>query len=491
GTVDETVVTGDSAGARSVVSPENLAGSPAFLAHFQSYWYSRSNLGHLTSRSGLGVRFIPTDDQIGALREMAGITQGPANAFLVQALYSSGDPSFVRPYDGNENDFANFRWDQSKMDRTVTPQAMGYAMIKEVIWAKSFATDVEGPSPLNHFRALTLSTEAAAQARFAAKHLISGDGLLVHGWKDDQITDSSTQLQDQMVMLWALSELSDYATGKYGWYADPLSHEEAMGMADALVAAVVNYVEARPESLAGLPSRDAGVALVALSSYINYAPEGASRKVALESLVPKLAGLLINRMDQQGRVSEPGDYSQVANQAASVQGLVYAFKVTGKEPYREAALRSWGNMESLWDSAAGLYATSPEGASYTYTIRDVGDVSGAINSLLNGLGMNVADRFADFFENAVNRSGLLIAEASTTGGDGDGDSIPSPQSAGGPYGKAPVFATEAVYDVASGRWQVTNDRLTTADAMSAASQMFWMSVWGTQPATPGYGIPGN
>ncbi len=37
-----------------------------------------------------------------------------------------------------------------------------------------------------------------------------------------------------------------------------------------------------------------------------------------------------------------------------------------------------------------------------HTIRDVGDVSGAINSLLNGLGMNVADRFADLFENAVN-----------------------------------------------------------------------------------------
>ena len=231
-----TVAPGPGAGTRSAVSPESLAQSPAFLAHFQSYWYSLSNLGHLTSRSGLGVRLIPTDDQIAALREMAGITQGPANAFLVQALYSSGDPSFVRPYDGNENDFANFRWDQSKMDRTVTPQAMGYAMIKEVIWAKSFATDVEGPSPLNHFRALTLSTEAAAQARFAAKHLISGDGLLVHGWKDDQVTDSSTRLQDQMVMLWALSELSDYATGKYGWYADPLSHEEAVGMADALVA---------------------------------------------------------------------------------------------------------------------------------------------------------------------------------------------------------------------------------------------------------------
>ena len=177
----------EAAGTPSAVSPESLAQSPAFLAHFHSYWYSLSNLGHLTSRSGLGVRLIPTDDQIRALREMAGITQGPANAFLVQALYSSGDPSFVRPYDGNENDFANFRWDQSKMDRTVTPQAMGYAMIKEVIWAKSFATDVEGPSPLNHFRALTLSTEAAAQARFAAKHLISGDGLLVHGWKDDQI----------------------------------------------------------------------------------------------------------------------------------------------------------------------------------------------------------------------------------------------------------------------------------------------------------------
>ncbi|MFQ5874225.1 MAG: hypothetical protein ACE5JL_10550, partial [Dehalococcoidia bacterium] len=201
-------------------------------AHFEGYWYSRYNLGHFVMRSGLGVQLMPPPDKVKAMMEMAGISEGPANPYLLQAVYASGDPHLVNAFNGNESDFSNFRWDPAGMDTTVTPEAMGQTIIKEVIWAKSFATDVEGAVPMNHFRALVLSTEAVAQANFAATNLMSNDGLFLPAWRDGEILEEEPAAQDQMVMLWALSELADYASGKYGWYAAPLSNDNAHAMAD-------------------------------------------------------------------------------------------------------------------------------------------------------------------------------------------------------------------------------------------------------------------
>ena len=209
-------------------------------AHYESYWYSRYNFSNLVTRLGMGIRLMPPAEKVMEMMTMAEIEQAPANPFLVQAVYASGDPHLVNQFNGDDNDFSNFRWDESRMDTTVNPRAMGYTMIKEVIWAKSFATDVEGASPMNHFRALLLSTEAAAQANFVATNLMSSQGLFVAGWQDGSVVNEELDSLDQLVMLWALSELANYATGKYGWYAAPLSGDMAYGMVDGLLLPSIN-----------------------------------------------------------------------------------------------------------------------------------------------------------------------------------------------------------------------------------------------------------
>jgi hypothetical protein len=332
------------------------------------------------------------------------------------------------------------------MDQTITPQAMGYTMIKEVIWAKSFDSDVEGPNPMNHFRALVLSTEAAAQAGFMMTNLMSPNGLFSHAWKDGQVSDASVAPQDQLIMLWALSELASYTSGEHEWYAAPLQYEKALGMADSLLQAIVDHTGAVPDFLVGMPTRDLGLSLSALSAYVSYTQNDGLRTLVLEQVIPSLTTELGNRMDEQGKLIASGGYSQAATQGA---------------------------------------------ARYAYTSADVANIVSAFNALLNGLGLDVEQRFADFFNGVVNLSGLQIAEAAPTGGGQDKDTIPDPFKAGGEFGQAPVSATEVVYDVASGQWRVTNPRFTTAYAMALSNQMMWIGTWGGRPSVPGNGIPGD
>ena len=93
-------------------------------AHTEAYWYSRYNLANLVMRSGMGVQMKPPMEKVQQMMEMAGITERPSNPYLVRALYRSGDPHLIQEFNGDANDFANFRWDQSKMDKVVIPQAM-------------------------------------------------------------------------------------------------------------------------------------------------------------------------------------------------------------------------------------------------------------------------------------------------------------------------------------------------------------------------------
>ncbi|MFQ5924458.1 MAG: hypothetical protein ACE5IE_00480 [Dehalococcoidia bacterium] len=468
------------------------AGPPAYdpsAAHSEGYWYSRYNLGHLVMMSGMGVQLMPPMEMVQQMMGMAGISEGPANPYLVQALYSSGDPHLITEFDGDPNNFSNFRWDQAQMDKTVTPQSMGYTMIKEVIWAKSFASDVEGPDPMNHFRALVLSTEAAAQANFMMTNLKASNGLFVHGWKEGSVSDAALTPQDQLVMLWALSELADYASGRYNWYAAPLSHSQALALADGLLTAIVDQTTVAPGFLLSMTTRDLGIALSALAAYASYTQNEDQRSLVVEELIPSLTAELESRMDDQGKLVADGGYSQAATQGAAINGLIFAFKVTGDASSRDAALNLWGYLETLWDNTASVYAPFPGASSYTYTPRDVADVVAAFNALLHGLDLDVEQRFADFLNGAVNLSGLQIAEGAPTGGGEDEDTIPDPFHAGGEFGQSPVLATEAAYNVASGEWSITNPRFTTSYAMALSNQMMWIGLWVLNPSVPGHGIP--
>jgi hypothetical protein len=321
-------------------------------------------------------------------------------------------------------------------------------------------------------------------------NLSTDDGLYVHAWKDGQVSNSSVLPQDQVVMLWALSELASYASGDYGWFAAPLAHDQALMMADGLAMAIMGRTEATPGFLLDMPSRDLGEALAALSVYTGYTQNADQKKLVLEGLIPALAGELGARMDAQGRLVAGGGFSQAATQGAAIKGLVFAYRVTGNEANKEAALRAWGYVETLWDGTAGVYASDPGATVYVYSTRDVGDVVGGFNALLNGLDLDVGQRFADFFNGAVNRSGLQLAEGPPTGGGGDTDSVPDPFHAGQEFGQSPVLATEAAYDVATGEWRVINHRFTTAYAMSASNQFMWIGTWFGKASVPGHGIPG-
>ena len=437
----------------------------------------------------MGVQLMPPMEMMQQMMEMAGISEGPANPYLIQAVYRSGDPHLTIEFNGNDNDFANFRWDQAEMDKAITPQAMGYTMIKEIIWAKSFASDVEGPNPMNHFRALVLSTEAAAQAQFMMINLQSANGLFVGGWKEGAVFNSNLTAQDQLVMLWAFSELADYASGQYGWYAAPLSQEQALMMADGLLMAIVDYTAVVPGFLLNMPARDLGTALSALSVYASYTQSEAQRSLVVEELIPSLTAELASRMNEQGKLVADGGYSQVATQGAAINGLVFAYKVTGNEYHKDEALRAFDYMETLWDETAGVYATDSTAFHYVYTARDVAAVVGAFHALLHGVNLAVEQSFIDVFNGAVKLSGLQIAEGPPTGGGNDEDTIPDPFHAGGEFGQSPVFATEMVYDVASGEWRLTNPRFTTAYAMALANQIMWIGTWAGQPNVSGYGIP--
>ncbi len=200
---------------------------------------------------------------------------------------------------------------------------------------------------------------------------------------------------------------------------------------------------------------------------------------------------LVGRIDNDGRLETEGNYSQVVTQASAIQGLVFAFHITAEQMLQDAVLNLWDHMDTLWDDNAEVYVPSRGDTSYRYTARDVGDIVGAFNALLNGLSIDVSERFAKFFHSAVSESGLQIAEGEPTGGDKDTDTIPGPIAAGGPFGQGPVLATEVVYRTSSNTWEVIDSRFTTAYAMSANNQFMWIGTWAGKPSVTGHGIPNN
>ncbi len=51
--------------------------------------------------------------------------------------------------------------------------------------------------------------------------------------------------------------------------------------------------------------------------------------------------------------------------------------------------------------------------------------------------------------------------------------IPTPDAAGGEFGRAAVDAAEITFDETSGRWAVTDDTFDSAGAMHTSNEMIW------------------
>jgi hypothetical protein len=173
----------------------------------------------------------------------------------------------------------------------------------------------------------------------------------------------------------------------------------------------------------------------------------------------------------------------------SVYGLAEAYRVTGVYDFLSQALKIFNNdMEKLWDEKAGVYATSKDAKKYVYTPFNVGSVLAALNTVLwfaiptyeNPLdsGPSLArKRYVRFFENAMvisgmqQSSGIALVEPVYLKREPEihfaHPALPLPESAGGEFGKAPVYAGEVTYK--SGQWKVTDPRFKTKGAMFLAT----------------------
>jgi hypothetical protein len=149
--------------------------------------------------------------------------------------------------------------------------------------------------------------------------------------------------------------------------------------------------------------------------------------------------------------------------AASIRGLLEAWRLTGNEDYLNTATSLWADLDGMWDDSAKTYATVTGASSYTYTPWDVGLVLGALSEVIaapgNGIGSDVKElatnRYLDFQAGTIVGSGFIHLP------------VPTP-------GRTGLFVSEASYDVAGGEWTVTDTRYSAVGSQYAANEMIWL-----------------
>lgn len=465
--------------------PVLSGGDPNFdgtAAEEEGYWYSRYNMGTLTMMSGLGDTFMPDMSMIQQMIQMADADPNdgdtampPVNAALLSTIYASADPHFTQPIDMTMMDFGTLRWDPASFDTTITTPAMGWTIIKEIEWAKQFHVDEHFGTPTNNFGAqwrfvgMVIMAEAKMQAQYAVQMLANDQGLIAN-------SDGTVDWAGQWVMLEALSDLAsalDAPTMLHSTtnrYADPAAAAMFRDAAGMLFQAARSDHLTSPEELS--------LATQALPWY------AADRQTAGEQTQAKA---MIRRNGNALVVAtrtglRPHSQYTATDWAFIIRGLIEAHRTTGQDRYLQFAGQAFDKLLQQYDASHGIFTSQN-----SYTIDDVAVVMGAMNSLklFAGDAVNqvwVETIFTDFFESAVNMSGLQQSAPPIDVLKGDFEDgappiyyaypgMPMPPMAGGEFGIAPVFASEVTWD--GSQWSVTDGRFDSAGAMHASNEFIW------------------
>ncbi len=163
----------------------NFPDRAAYVLGIENYEYSRYQLGAVISRSGVGLHMMWAP-VIGAMAAMqpddfdgsmtGGMANGykeddmlmmmvrhfghlagqmpPANPWPQFGEFVSADPHYAGPVDPDHftMDFSSLRWDRNKMDKRLSPGAMGQTLMKQYLWAQDMLSgfhdaDGEGIDP--------------------------------------------------------------------------------------------------------------------------------------------------------------------------------------------------------------------------------------------------------------------------------------------------------------------------------------------------------
>jgi len=451
------------------------AQGPAFdptAAEEEGYWYSRYNLGNLVMRSGLGETFMPEKSMMQAMMKMVDADPNdgdavvpPVNAALLKSVYAGADPHYITTLD--PPDFGTQRWDPASFDATVTSQALGWTMIKESEWAKQFHVDNHFGTPTDNFGAqwrfvgLVLNAESKMQAQFALQMLKNEQGLIAN-------SDDAVDWTGQWVMLEAFSDLGGLLTASEvphstaNRYHDPKAGGMFLGAADMLFGALASR---RPAGVTELSQAIQGLTWYAANT------TNVENQAAALALISQHGDALLN-----------APAGNATGQATSVRGLIEAYRVSGNDKYRTGAGEVFNNMAANFEPASGVFA-----GQNSYTINDVATIMGGINSarLFGGDAVDqtkASELFGNFFESAVNKSGLQqsVPPIPVAKGKFEQDEPPvfygypdisMPPMAGGEFGVAPVFATEVNWN--GSQWSVADGRFDSAGAMHASNEFIW------------------
>ena len=429
----------------------------------EASWYSMLNAISLALGSGMG---IPMDeDEANKVLGNAGlcITDLPlSNPSLLKAIYKSGDPHLMQNYD--EHNLNTWRWPRESFDRSLRPQAQGWAIIAETECARMFESAQSSGKERGQWSqtALLLAILARRQCEFAFSHLRDGRGLFAMSAEEGSvhITDSNTNLEDQMCMLWACSDAASFA-GKQGIFMDENAHNRFMLEADALFSAILeNKATLLDTSINKIQAQ--AVAVSSLAWYSTVTRSDDLRAAALR-LLREYADNLVGAQDASESVG-----TTLVDAAEALRALTEAFRVTKLRTYAEAATKIFDYMESQWWKLPGVYAQTPLSTEYTYNADEVAVIVGALNAarlfLKERINRELADlRMRLFFCKTVNTGGMQMSVPSA-------DFLPTwlpkagledhiccmemtlPGEAGGAFGIAPVFAGEVSYDPQSDTW---------------------------------------
>ena len=446
-------------------------------AEEEGYWYSRYNLGNLSMRSGLGNIVTPDPKVIMAAMAAADAdfdpaefakgnfdygdgnhVKPPANVAPISTVYKSGDPHYIAPF--KAPDFGTQRWDPAKMDTTLTGLANGYAILKEVEWARQFHVDDHFGTPDSDFGAYWRFVGAmmTINAKLQARSFFSNmDGY--------DLSDGGAA-----VMLMAVSDLTDLLARDRQAHSEVPNRFKDPKVAQAMAGGAHKLFELVKDSNP-TTIREKALTIQSLVWYAARAADDAHKAAALRKMHTVTH-------DLQGM--SPGNATE---QAWYLRGLIEAKRTLG---LNDGSIRTVA-AEFLdgFDMEKGGFANQD-----VYTIDDVGTIIGTLNALrifeTADVDADAAEEvFRTFFEEVINKGGLQLSTPPLPIAkdpfeyEGEpptyfryGPSQPVPPKAGGQYGVAPVFATSIGYK--DGQWAVIDSNFDAAGAMHASNEMIWL-----------------
>jgi|GEM_PF-1096625 len=454
----------------------------ATTTDLQAYWLGRYTFTNTVMLSGLGPQLPPSPQgqNMASMMNMAPQKDTMRGMSMVAGVYAGGNPLLLQT--PNPTDMSTMRWDEAQMDKTLTPAAQGYTLLK--MSAKQFHLDYHKNRP-EKMAAVMMVPEARAIVKLLAT-MRTEQGLFAPIDSDGKLSGDKTTPQDQVAALWGLSSYVLMATdADKTYWSKAFSMMGGVRQAGPPPALMVDDVDA-------FELLDAAFQAVMEAVVDNEAATGSEKSLAIEALgwyvqatgntpLQKTLKVLAHNAlvqladDVSARALEAAPLS---DRALAVYALSEAARATGTTSYADTAEQIFAQMDTLWDPQAGVYATSNDGGPIVYDPFTVGAVIAGLNAVrLFGTSSNAtlaSDRFEPFFENAVVRSGLMQAtgypmmvakkyrkrEPLDHFSD---EQLKTPMASG----TAAVYASQVTYQ--NGAWQVTDPRFNTAQAMFLAN----------------------